>query len=193
MPSHGKKDVDLSLTLDPKRIHDCKKEYPAVVVQQELAMLNRKLYEKKLKVVQVLGTGRNGSKKKMDYCEALVAARRRILLCKNEEEKSKSRPKEKLSIVEKRLETPQRRMTPEQNITTIDRFFASSLKSSQMKSEVRIGKTLFGPLEIAEVEDADEDDDDNSPLEARIYSEMEWDRDFGDLLKSLASPILQFP
>lgn len=194
MPSHGgKKEVDLSLTLDPKRIHDCKKEYPAVVVQQELATLNRKLYEKNVKVVQVLGSGKNGSKIKMDYCEALVTARRRILLCKNEVEKSKSRPKGKLSIVEKRLETPQRRMTPVQSMTTVDRFFASNLKLSQMKSEVRIRKTLFGPLEIVEVEDADEDDDGNSPLEARIYSEMEWDRDFGDLLKSLASPILQVP
>ena len=84
-------------------------------------------------------------------------------------------------------------MTPGQIITTVDRFFASNLKSSQMKSEVLIRKTLFGPLEIAEVEDADGDDDDNLPLEARIYSEMEWDRDFGELLKSLASPILQVP
>lgn len=189
MPSHGNKDVDLSLTFDPKRIHDSKKEYPAVVVQQELVLLNSKLYEKKVNVVQVLGTGKNGSKKKMDYCEALVEARRRILLSKKEEEKS--RTKEKLSIVEKRLETPQRRMTPVQSITTVDRFFASNLKSSQRKSEVRTRKPLFGPLEIAEVEDAN--DDDNSSLEARIYSEMEWDRDFGELLKSLSSPILQVP
>ena len=185
-----KENMDLISTLDPKRIHDCKKQYPTVAVQHELVSLNRKLYEKGMEVVQVEGTGRNGNKKKMDFCEALCEARKLLRSCAQDGEKKST--KEKDLVVEKSLATPQRHSALSwHNMSTVDRFFASSLKASHMTSEIR-AKTVFGSLETVEVKTTTVEDDASS-LEERIENEMEWDHEIGELLKSFASPILQGP
>lgn len=191
MPVHKNTDImDLATTLDPKRIHDCKKVYPAVAVQHELASLNRKLHEKGMKFVLVEGTGKNGNKKKMDYCQALCKARKLLTSCV--EDKEKECTKEITLAVEKSLATPPLRYSVPSfhKMTTVDRFFASSLKPSQMKSENRT-RAVFGSLESVEVKTADEEV--TLSLEERIESEMKWDHDIGELLKSFASPIIQGP
>jgi hypothetical protein len=59
-----------------------------------------------------------------------------------------------------------------------------------MKSENRT-RAVFGSLESVEVKTTDEDS--TLSLEERIESEMKWDHDIGELLKSFASPIIQGP
>lgn len=62
-------------TLDAKKIHDNKKLYTLSRIQEELSALNHQLASKNLKRIKVHGTGRNGSRLKIDFCHALVQAR----------------------------------------------------------------------------------------------------------------------
>jgi hypothetical protein len=62
-------------TLDAKKIHDNKKLYTLSRIQEELSALNHHLASKNLKKIKVRGTGRNGSRLKIDFCNALVQAR----------------------------------------------------------------------------------------------------------------------
>mmetsp|Transcript_14409 Transcript_14409/g.27068 ORF Transcript_14409/g.27068 Transcript_14409/m.27068 type:complete len:226 (+) Transcript_14409:1549-2226(+) len=74
MSLRGEQETHL-FTLDAKIIHDNKKLYTLSRIQEELSALNHQLASKNMKKIKVRGTGRNGSRLKIDFCHALVQAR----------------------------------------------------------------------------------------------------------------------